>query len=171
MGGDVALSGSENLRKAFAELGDMSSSEWKKTLRAAVRTPAKQVVNQAVINIGKISPGKAKEHLTYRNNVVSAGFASRSIRMKIKIDPKKGVTTAFIGVLKEAFYAISFFELGLPSRGIAREPWLVPALNGRVSSSVEEVGEALLKCITSIAKRRARASANSAGMLPNGRKG
>ncbi len=160
----MALSGSENLRKAFAELGDMNSSEWKKTLRAAVRSPGKQVVNQAVINIGKISPGKAQSHTTYKGRIVSAGFASRSIRMKIRIDPKKGVATAFIGVLKEAFYAISFFELGLPSRGIARDPWLTAALNGRVSSSVEEVGAALLKCITSIAKRRARSSPTNSGV-------
>jgi hypothetical protein len=157
----VAVEGAENLRKAFAELGDMSSSEWKRTLRAAVSTPAKKVVTQAAANIAKISPGKAESHKTYTGRIVAAGFASRNIRMKIKLDTKRGIATAFIGVVKEAFYAISFFELGVPSRGIARDPWLVPALNGRLKSSVDEVGEAILKCITSIAKKRNSTSPNS----------
>lgn len=157
----MAVEGSENLKKAFAELGDMSSAEWRRTLRSAVTTPAKAVVQQATINIRKISPGIAEEHKTYLGRLVAAGFASRNIRMKIKLNLKKGIATAFIGVAKEAFYALSFFELGVPSRRIARDPWLTVALHSKEKVSVEEVGSAILKCLTSIAKRRNRTSPSS----------
>jgi len=136
----------------------MSSKEWKSTLRAMVRDPGKRVMKQAQANIAKISPGKALSHKTYKGRAVAAGFASRSIRMRVKIFPQRGISVAVIGVLSEAFYALSFFELGVPSRGIQREPWLSPALAQQQTSIVTDIGAALKKRLLSIARARSRAA-------------
>jgi hypothetical protein len=159
----VAVEGVDNLRKAFEELGAMKSSEWKSTLRAAVSDSGKKVIAQATTNIAKISPGKAPFHKTYLGRVVGAGFASRNIKMKIKLDAAKGLARAYIGVVKEAFYALSFFELGVPSLGISKEPWLVPALESQQSSVVATTGEAILKRINAIAKKRSKMSPKGDG--------
>jgi hypothetical protein len=155
----VAVEGADELKRAFLELGDMNSSEWKSTLRAAVNAPAKRVIAQAKTNIAKISPGKTPAHRTYLGRIVAAGFAARSIRMKIHVVPRQGRAFAFIGVLKEAFYAISFFEFGLPAKGIPREPWLSTALESQQQSAVSETNKHLLRRIKAIARRRAKASA------------
>lgn len=155
----MAVEGADNLRAAFKELGDMSRAEWKATLRAAVTDSAKVVMNQARQNISVISPGKTEIHRTYKKNWVTAGYAARNIAMKVKIYPRQGRAAAFIGVVKEAFYALSFFELGLPSLGIAKQPWLAPALKSHEADAVEVSGKAIHKRLLAIAKKRAKVEA------------
>lgn len=157
----MAVEGADNLRQAFIELGDMNSKEWKSTLRAAVSNPGKQVIARAKQNISKFSPGKAAMHTTYLGRVVGAGFAARNIAMKVKLYPGQGRAAAFIGVAVEAFYALSFFELGLPSRGIPKQPWLAPALESSSDSALKEVGVAMMKRINAIARKRAKVAAKA----------
>lgn len=152
----MAVEGADNLRQAFQELGDMNSREWKAILRASVQDSAKAVVAQARQNISSISPGKAESHKTYLGRLVSAGFAARNIAFKTKVYPRQGRAAAFIGVAKEAFYAISFFELGLPSLGIAKQPWLLPALKSKETTVVGTIGTGILKRINAIARKRAK---------------
>lgn len=152
----MAVEGFENLRAALKELGDLSSAEGKSLLRASVAGPGKKVLNKAMANIARISPGKTPLHRTYLGRLVSQGFASRNIKMRVRVDAKRGTAVALIGVVKEAFYALSFFELGLPSRGIARQPWLVPALENQQSTAINDVGASMLKRIKAIAKKRAK---------------
>lgn len=156
--------GSAVLKAALNELGDMSLQEWKSTLRAAVRSPMNAVKKRAQSNITAISPGKTPVHKTYLGNWRSAGFAARSIMMKVKLDIRTGTATAVLGVAKEAFYAISFFELGVPSMGIPRTPWLTSALEASTDTAIREIGDAMRKRIDAIAKKRYRESLAAAGV-------
>jgi hypothetical protein len=153
-----SVQGSAALKAALKELGDLSKPEWKSVLRAAVRNPMNAVKRRAQSNITSFSPGKTPVHKTYLGNWRSAGFAARSIAMKVTLNQRTGTATAILGVVKEAFYALSFFELGVPSRGIPRQPWLTPALEASKDDAVRQVGDAMRKRIDSIAKKRYRES-------------
>lgn len=154
--------GIQELTAAFKELGDMTSHEWRSTMRASVAAPANRVAKQARANIAAISPGKAESHATYKGRIVAAGFASRSIKTNVRINPRRGYAMARIGVKREAYYALSFFEMGVPSRGIRRSPWLVPALKSQLPVVVNDVNVAMKRRIEQIARKRARVAAKAA---------
>lgn len=122
------------------------------TLRAAVRTPMKKVEKRARANIARISPGKAEMHRTYKGRLVSAGFASRSLRTIVKMSRDKQSASALLGVRREAFYALQFFELG--TAYIPKQPWLVPTFEGMKDQSLREIGIVMRKRIEKIAKQR-----------------
>jgi HK97 gp10 family phage protein len=122
------------------------------TLRAAVRTPMKKVEKRARGNIARISPGKTELHHTYKGRLVSAGFASRSLRTITKMSRDKQSASALLGVRREAFYALQFFELG--TAYIPKQPWLVPAFEGMKEQSLREIGVVMRKRIEKIAKQR-----------------
>jgi HK97 gp10 family phage protein len=150
------VKGSAVLSEALKELADMRRPDWKKTLRSAVRDPMVKVQQQARSNIAAISPGKAETHRTYKKRLVTQGFASRSIAMEVIVNPEKGYAVAILGVRPEAFYVLSFFELG--TSAIPRHPWLTPALEQSKDRVVQEAGEAMRKRIDAIAKKRMRES-------------
>jgi hypothetical protein len=147
------VQGSAELRKTLEELGDMQSSDWKSTMRAAVRAPMMRVRRRALVNLSAISPGKTPLHKTYLGRMVTAGFAYRNVLLKVKLYPRQGAAVANLGVAKEAFYVLSFFELGTST--IPRHPWLTPALEESTDSAVKEVGVAMRRRIEQIAKKRA----------------
>lgn len=143
----------QGVAELTAKLRELASpKEQAATLRAAVRTPMRAVMKQARINIAIVSPGKRQLHKTYKGRYVSAGFASRSIRMIVKMSRDKQSATAILGVRREAFYALQFFERGTAK--IARQPWLEPAFSQSRSRSLSLVGETLRKRIEKIAKKR-----------------
>ena len=150
------VQGSAELSKALKDLGNMKLSEWKTTLRAAVRDPMKAVMVQAKANLASISPGKTPVHRTYLGNWVGAGFAARNVLMKVKLIPSRGAVVAILGVAREAFYAVSFFEIGVPSRGIPRNPWLTSAMESSKDKTIREVGAAMRKRIDAIARKNMR---------------
>ena len=154
------VQGGDEIEAALRDLADFGLREWKATLRAATREPMKKVAAAARANIAAFSPGKAATHRTYKGNWVMAGFASRSILLSTRIT-KQGSTTV-VGVLKEAFYALSFFEIGVPSRGIARQPWLVPALEASKSTVIRDVGSAMKKRMDALWNRRVLKAAAAA---------
>lgn len=159
MGGVVAktdVEGAAELRLALKELGDMQASDWKSTLKTAVRVPMMRVRKQAIANISSISPGKTEIHRTYLGREVTAGFASRSLRVVVRLRAKQGIVSAVLGVLPEAFYALSFFELGTST--IPRQPWLTPALEASSDNAVKEVGAAMRRRIEQIARKRMKHS-------------
>lgn len=149
--------GADELRRALTELTAMNGPQWRAALRSAVRTPMNQVKSRAKANIAAISPGKTPLHRTYRGRLVSAGFASRNLRVIVKFAKDRSSVSAILGTRAEAFYATQFFELGTAK--IPRKPWLVPALEGSKDSAVKEVGWALRRRIDAIAKKAAAASA------------
>lgn len=160
MAGKTYVEGGEEIEKALADLGNMGLADWKVTLRSAVREPMKDVAKKAKANISAFSPGKAEVHRTYLGNWVGAGFASRSILLRVKLTKQGAV--AVLGVAKEAFYAISFFEIGAPSAGIPAQPWLVPALESSKEEMIRKCGAAMRSRIENIWRRRALKAARAA---------
>jgi hypothetical protein len=154
------LLGVPELQKTFDELGGMTRSEWRSTMRKAVRTPMSKVQSRAQGNIAKISPGRTLLHRTYRGRLVSAGFAARNLRLIVKFSRGGGSATAILGVRAEAFYALAFFERGTSE--IAAQPWLVPAFRESRETAVNDVGQAWLTRINAIAKKRLAASPKAA---------
>lgn len=148
--------GAAVLSKALQELGNMGSKDWKSTMRVAVQVPMQRVKKQAAANLSAISPGKVAQHKTYKGRIVAAGFAARNLVLVVKVNAIQGVAWAMLGVRTEAFYVLSFFELGTSS--IPRHPWLTPAMEASKDSTITEVGSAMRKRIDRIAKKRMRES-------------
>jgi len=146
------VEGTRELTKKLRELA--SPKEQAATLRAAVREPMKDVMRVARSNISRISPGKRQIHRTYKGRLVTAGFASRNLRMITKMSRDKQMAQSVLGVRKEAFYALQFFELGTAK--IPRQPWLMPAFYQSRNQTLAKVGEAMKKRIERIARKRGR---------------
>lgn len=140
--------GTRELSHKFFELAN--SKEMYQAMRASVRDPMRDVMKRARSNILSISPGERDAHLTYKGRLVTAGFASRSVRMAVR--QTKGVVYAVVGLLAEAFYALQFFELGTST--IPPQPWLVPAFLASKDDALRKMGEALLSKIEQIAAKR-----------------
>lgn len=145
------LEGYAELTKKLRELADPKQQA--AALRESVRKPMNDVKKVAQANIAKISPGKTELHRTYKGRLVSAGFASRSLKVVVKLSKDKQSATALLGVKKEAFYALQFHELG--TAYIPKNPWLVPAFESQKDPAVQKIGETLKKRIERIAKMRA----------------
>lgn len=145
------IQGTKELSAKLKELA--SPKEQRATLRAAVREPMLDVERKAKVNLTKISPGQTPLHKTYRGRIVSAGFAQRSVRVVVSITKDLTAATAILGVRKEAFYVLQFWELG--TAFIQAVPWLQPAFYQSRDASLKKVGEVMLERITRIAKKRA----------------
>lgn len=146
----LELQGVPALMRQLRELGDPKAQA--ATLRAAVRTPMRLVETKARANIASFSPGQADIHRTYKGRMVGAGFAARSIRIEVKLSRDKEAATARLGVRKEAFYAVQFFELGTAL--IPRQPWLTPAFESSQDQALAAMGAEFRKRIERIAKKR-----------------
>lgn len=62
---------------------------------------------------------------TYKGRLRTPGFASRNVARKSRISRDKTQVTVMLGVKPEAFYAVSFSELG--TSRTPPKPWLEPA--------------------------------------------
>lgn len=148
------LEGYAELSKKLYELA--SPKEGLAALKESVRRPMRQVLRKAQANIAKISPGKRELHRTYTGRLVSRGFAARSLKVEVRVSKDKTSASALLGVRREAFYAVQFFELG--TAYIPKQPWLVPALESSRDSAIAAVGATMRKRIEAIAKKRASAA-------------
>lgn len=146
------VEGTKELAEKLRELA--SPKEQAATLRAAVREPMKDVMRVAQSNIARISPGKRQIHRTYKGRLVTAGFAARNLRMITRMSRDKQMAQSVLGVRKEAFYALQFFELGTAK--IPRQPWLTPAFYQSRNQTLAKVGEVMKKRIERIARKRGR---------------
>ncbi|MEO8224128.1 MAG: HK97-gp10 family putative phage morphogenesis protein [Gammaproteobacteria bacterium] len=149
------VQGIKELSAALDELKDFTKADGKSVLGAAVRNPMRGVQKTAKSNLSHISPGKTPLHRTYKGRLVSAGFASRSLRTIVKFNTNLTSATAILGVKAEAFYVLAFFERGTSK--IPRQPFLVPALESHKATAVDEVGDAFKNRILKIAKKYAKA--------------
>jgi len=148
------LEGYAELSKQLFDLAN--PKEGLAALKESVRVPMRLVLRKAQSNIAQISPGKADIHRTYKGRMVGAGFAARSLKVEVRVSRDKKSASALLGVKREAFYAVQFFELG--TAAIAKQPWLVPALESSKSEAVRAIGATMKKRIDKIARKRASAS-------------
>lgn len=146
------VEGLADLSKKLEELA--TSKEHAAALREAVREPMSWVVGRAEANLSKISPGKTPIHKTYLGRMVTAGFAARSLRLIVRMDKGKTMAQAIIGVRKEAFYVLQFFELG--TSRIPRQPWLLPAFYQSRSEITRIFSDIMRERIEKVARKRGR---------------
>jgi HK97 gp10 family phage protein len=137
--------GFDALAKKLATLSD--HKEMGKVLKSVVAAAMKDTKKTAesLIPVG-IDP-----HKTYKGRLVAPGFAKRSIRVVSRLDKKRGSAYAVLGVLAEAFYAVSFVELGT-SKMVA-QPWLRPAFAASKDPNIRKIAEGMREWIIGIAKK------------------
>lgn len=150
---EFKVDGLAELNSKLLELEDAARG---RALREAVREPMAYVQGRASANLSKISPGKTPIHRTYLGRWVTAGFAQRSLRMITRLDKLKTVARAVLGVRKEAFYVLQFWELGTSK--LPRTPWLMPAFYQSKDTVVRQMGEIMRERFERIAKKRSRGS-------------
>jgi len=160
----------EGVAELTSKIRDLSNpKETAATLRASVREPMKRVMIKAKGNLTIISPGRITErakkgtltHKTYLGNTVNAGFAQESVRMITVLSKDKQQAKAILGVRKEAYYVLQFFELG--SSKTPRQPWLQPAFRSSENAMLQGIADTMRKRMLRIAKQRAKGAGTGAG--------
>ena len=140
---DKVVQGFDALDKRLEALGN--PREARKAIRGAVTMSLTPVVQSARQNVPKGSKG----HKTYKGRLVSPGFASRSIKKKVKVEGDSIVGR--VGVAAEAFYAL-FFERG--TKHMAADPWLEPALENNQKKVIAKFSDGLEKWIKKLAAKK-----------------
>jgi len=96
--------------KGFKELdrklGRIKTAAGIKALRNAATRAATPVVRR----MKSLAPVGDTEHRTYKGRLVAPGFGSRSIIRRTKFYRSSGTVSLTIGVKKEAFYLIQFYD-------------------------------------------------------------
>jgi len=133
--------GWKELDRKLAALGD--AQQVRKILRSSAGTAVTPVVQSARRNV----PRGTRAHKTYKGRLVAPGFASRSIKKRVKI--VGGSIVAYVGVRKEAFYAL-FFEGG--TQYMRAQPWLEPALKDNKAKVLQRFGDGIEKWIRKVAR-------------------
>lgn len=143
-------SGVDGVKELLRKFDELSTIGKEKALRAAVRGAVAPIVKQAKATI----PVGTVAHRTYRNVLVSPGFARRSIVAKTFVDRRRGSVAAVVGVRAQAFYAVQFVEL---ERGKSRDkgkPWLRPAFESTEQQQIDAFSKSLMRVINRIRKKR-----------------
>lgn len=141
------LEGAPALTRKLRELGRLEDG---KVLKSAGRAAGKVVVKraQALIPVNKVN----KLHKTYKGRYVAPGFAKRSIKYITVLSKDKQKVTVSVGVRKEAFYAVSFVEMGTSRMPAQR--WLRPAFQSTSSEQQKALTTHLKKAIEKIARKK-----------------
>lgn len=149
----------EGARELVAKFRTLSASVQGATLRKAGRIVGDVVAAAAARNLSAYSSDVNRLHKTYRGRRVAGGFSARSVRSEVRLSRDKSALFVAIGVLKEAFYAVNFVELGVQSRGIPARPWLRPAMESTRAEQIDIVQGELRAAIARASRRNARAAA------------
>ena len=148
------VEGLEKLSKQLTTLGPKLGSKF---LRSALMAAATPVVKSAKANV----PIGNEAHMTgrgkratprYQTRLVAPGFASRSVGKRSKLSRDKRTASVSIGVKGEAYYAVSFLELG--TKYIPKQPWLTKALQKEQFNVIRKFSATLKKKIEQEAKKR-----------------
>ena len=134
------LEGARELSRALSRLGAAAGG---KALRSAVTQAMLPVVQEARRRIPESDDDFL--HKTYKGRKVSSGFAKRSIRRRSTISRDKTRATAMVGVLPEAYYAVTHVELGTSKQ--AAQPWLRPSFRAKRRDVLRRLLERLRKNI------------------------
>lgn len=137
------LEGARELSAKLTKMADPKKAAL--ALKSSVAKPQQKTARVARANLGRISPGKTLFHRTYKGRIVSQGFAARNVTVRTAINKQKTAAWASLGVRKEAFYAINFFELGTAT--IGKQPWLVPAFESQRSPALKSMTDDLRKSV------------------------
>lgn len=127
------------VRELSRKLDSLARNVRGPVLRKAATAATKPVLDAAR---GLIPVNKVEElHRTYKGRLVAPGFAKRSIAAKVTLSQDGRAVFASMGVKREAFYAVSFVELGTSK--MAAQPWLRPAFEKTQSQALRRFAEVL----------------------------
>lgn len=141
------LRGVAELTRQLKELGRLEDG---RAVRAAVAAGIKPALARARATAPMRSePGLKK---TYKGRLVAPGFLRRSVKTAVKLHRGKQRAIAMLGVRREAFYGLSFLELG--TSRLSKRPWLVPAFETTQSEQLKALAASLRKTIDRIARKR-----------------
>lgn len=87
-------------------------------------------------------------HKTYKGRTVLPGFTRRNIKVETFVTKDKSSALALVGVVREAYYALQFLELG--TARIRKRPWLAPAFNKTLAQQIALVQSALKRRLEAI---------------------
>lgn len=137
-------SGFRDLEKKLEKLSHLDQG---KALRAATNAAGNPTLKKAraTIPVGSIP------HKTYKGRWVSPGFAKRSLRKKTILARNKQSAQVLIGVRSEAFYAVSFLELGTSRH--SKQPWLRPAFESTKSEQINAFSAKMRDYIAKVSRK------------------
>lgn len=158
------------IKQTLAKFDALDAATSVKVLRRAVARAVKPVAELMKQRV----PKGTKAHKTYKGYTVYPGFASRSIRAITKVDKKTGQAVARLGVRKEAYYAIQFYDLGpytitkrrqsagkgkrrtiaVKAYTLRPRPWFRSTFSSNASRMVATIGDELKTGIDKVAKSR-----------------
>lgn len=150
----TGLEGVKDLTGQLTELGAKLAA---RELRGTVKNALGEAEHRARARI----PQGEEIHVTYRGRIVSGGFALSTLHIETFVNKREGSAVAMLGVEREAFYAVSFLEVG--TARMAARPWLVPSFLDSQEPMLHAIGVELRTRIAKIAKSRARKAAKMAG--------
>ena len=142
MASEVKIEGLRDLSNKLVQLDKKLAS---KILRQAALNATTPLMREAKARV----PRGDVAHRTYKGNLVSPGFASRSIKRASSV--RGGVASVRIGVRREAFYAVQFVELGT-DKASAQE-WLVPAYESQRTNIEKRFADQMRKKIEEVAMK------------------
>ncbi len=140
----------EGLKELSDQLSGLGANVGGKFLRSAAMSATLPVVKAARTGVPKGSiphmTGRGKRATKrYNTRLVAPGFASRSIARRSKLSRDKRTASVSIGVKGEAYYAVSFLELG--TKHIPKRPWLTRALERNKGAVISRFIQTLRKKI------------------------
>lgn len=141
------IEGLKELTKQLSALGKAAGS---KALRSATMFAMTPVVKEAKENV----PTAKNAHFTHKRRLVAPGFAARSVIKRSILSRDKKTVWVSVGVKSEAYYAVNFIELGVPSRKIPKRPWLSRAMEKKQKVVTDRLGSQLKKKIKAAIKKR-----------------
>jgi HK97 gp10 family phage protein len=145
----------EGIEELSAKLEALTSKEKVSVLRKAGKDAVEPVLSEARARIPQSKLNQYENgRKNYKGVTIYAGHASRSVAAKVWVSRTGSVMAASIGVLKSAFYAVNFVELGTSKQ--AAQPWLRPALESTHNQVIDIIGAGLRVFIEKIARRRMR---------------
>jgi|SRR5882762_367567 len=140
-----SLEGVAALTKQLIALGKLDDG---KALKAAVRAGIKETLKAAQA----IAPTGTEPHRTYRGLLVAPGFSKASLKIISTINSGHNVASGILGVSKEAYYVLQFWELG--TRKQPAHPFLRTALSNARGDSEEALKASLRRAVERAAKTR-----------------
>ena len=137
------IEGMKELSSKLVLLGTKLGGKALRQAASAATTPALREMKAAI-------PVGSTEHKTYKGRLVAPGFAKRSIRRQARL--RKGTATVTIGVLPEAFYAVSFADRG--TKNMTAQPWFESRFENNQRTMTNEMVKQLKARILKIAAKR-----------------
>lgn len=132
------------------QLDALKSMEDGKALKRAAKAFIQPAFKIAQATIPQLKETKRGFHSTYKGNIVTKGFAKRSLRTISTYDKRTATASGVLGVRKKAYYAVNYVDKG--TRYQKAQEWIVNALMTGKSAGEDRLKASLQADINKLAK-------------------